>query len=459
MGMIRSIPPRFKHQDTSVKFFLLHNCAYDASDPGTGKTRSQIDTILERRRMQLLHDKKRKKALILAPKSILRPAWLRDIRTFAPELSVSVAFAANRKKAFDKEADVYVTNHDAVKWIEKNLDLSDYDTIIIDEITAFKHRTSQRSKALAKVAKKFKYRYGLSGTPNSNTILDLWHQIFVLDDGVHLGTNFFKFRNTVCEPTQVGPDAHMVQWADKIGAQDAVADILTDLTIRHVFEDCIDIPSNTVRAVPFDLSPKHLAQWEQLKRTAVLELKGKTISGIHAGALANKLLQAASGAVYDGEHIAQVIATERYELVMELAGEREQCVIPFVWTHQRDEMVKIALKKQFTYAIIDGSANDSEREKAVEDFQAGRLKIIFTHPKSGAHGLTLTKGTTTIWPGPIYDAELFTQLNKRIYRAGQTRKTETLLIAATGTTDAEVYEKLNGKLDRMSDLLAILETE
>ena len=167
----------------------------------------------------------------------------------------------------------------------------------------------------------------------------------------------------------------------------------------------------------------------------------------------------ASGSVYDVDGTSAIASTDRYELVLELAEERESCVIAFNWTHQRDQLLALADKKKIKYALIDGTVKDLDRQKAVKDFQAGKIKILFAHPMSAAHGLTLTKGTTTIWPGPIDDAERFQQFNRRIYRAGQTRKTETIMVAANDTLDASVFERLNGKVSDMTDLLEILETD
>ena len=452
MGFVNDIPGLFAHQDHTVRFYLDNERVYDASDPGTGKTRSALEMIARRQSAGA------GRALVLAPKSILVPSWANDLRAFTPSLTWVVAMANNREKMFERDVDVYITNHDAVKWIEKNVELEDFDILIVDEITAFKHRTSQRSKALAKIAPDFTYRAGMSGTPNPNGIMDLWHQYFVLDDGAHLSTNYFKFRNTVCEPEQNGPGAEMVKWVDKPGAAEAVADILSDMTIRHKMEACISIPEHTVRTVDFELSPRHLAHYQELEEQAIIQLNDTVVSAVHAGALATKLLQLASGAVYDTDGRAAVASPDRYELVLELAEERESCVIAFNWTHQRDALLKLAAKKKIKHALIDGTVKDKDRIKAVEDFQAGRIKIIFAHPMSAAHGLTLTRGTTTIWSSPIYDAERFQQFNRRIYRAGQTRKTQTLMIAARDTLEARVFERLSGKVERMDDLLSILQT-
>ena len=162
----------FKHQTTTTDFILSKPGVLITSDPGTGKTRSVIDAFVKRGfgdgRM-----------LVLAPLSILEASWGDDIRKFAPQLSYSVAYAKNRMKAFDEETDVVITNHDAVKWLAQNPGyLEPFSTICIDEFTAFKNANSQRSKNAAKIMDNFEYRIAMSGTPNSNTILDVWHPTY-----------------------------------------------------------------------------------------------------------------------------------------------------------------------------------------------------------------------------------------------------------------------------------------
>ena len=453
MGFFRAIPPMFRNQQETLDFLMGCERAFDASDAGTGKTRSALEMIKARQKQGA------GKALVLATKSTLKPAWGEDARKFLPDLRVSIAYASNRKKAFDADADVYITNHDAVGWIVKNLDLSDFDILVVDESTAYKHRTSQRSKAIQRLAKHFNIRLLMTGTANPNTVLDLWHQYFLLDDGERLNTNFFKFRHAVCEPIQVGPDPAMVKWHDKPGAIEAVADIVSDITIRHRLEDCHDLPPNHTFTVNFDLSAKHLALYHAFKETALLELKDTAVSAVNRAALETKLLQIASGAVYDVNGEPAILDTDRYELVLDLAEAREQCLIAFNWKHQRDELIKLAKKRGISYGLIDGTTKIQDRETAVEQFQQGKLKLLLAHPQSAGHGLTLTRGTTTIWSSPVAtsNAEFFVQFNRRIYRAGQTRKTETLLVCANGTVDEKIYTNVDRKTTDMVDFLSILE--
>jgi SNF2 family DNA or RNA helicase len=445
--------PLFKHQQESIDLIHAHERVFDASDPGTGKTRVGIESFAQRRQAG------GGKGLVLAPKSLLRAAWETDCRRFAPTLKTSIAFAAKRDLAFRVDADLYITNHDAAAWLARQPAsfFKEFDTLIIDEVGAYKHHTSQRSKAIAKIKKYFKYRLVMNGVVTPNSITDIWNQMSILDDGMRLGKSFYNFRATVCTPKQVGPAPDMIKWEDRPGAADAVAKLVSDITIRHRFEDCIDIPPNHEYALPYYLSAKQLSAYKDMERDAVAVLNASAvISAVHAAAVTTKLLQIASGAVYEDPETYHVIDTARYEMVMDLVEEREYCVVFFLWRHQREQLIKEAQKRGITFCLIDGTVSDKDRLEAVDYFQRGLYKVMFAHPQSAAHGLTLTRGTSTIWASPTYNLEHYQQGLKRIYRAGQAQKTETIMIVAPGTIDERAWQALQNKRVLMTDLLGQL---
>lgn len=447
-----TIPPPFKHQTYSTKFDLEHPRVFDMSDAGTGKTRAHIDACWHRRQNG------GGKILVIGPKSILQPVWGDDIEKFCPQARYIIANAKNRLKAFNTEADFYITNHDATKFLAEHLELlTNFDTVISDESTAFKHSNSQRSKALRKITKTgFPYRINLTATPDPNTVLDMWHQALILDDGARLGNSYYRYRDAVATPTQVGPSRDMIEWKDKDGAEEAVAGLLSDITIRHIFEECIDIPPNRIERINFRLSPSHRNLYEKLRATSILELENSDVTAIHSAALKQKLLQVCSGAVYH-DNSYTTLNSDRYELVTELALQHPHSIVAFLWRHQREELLKEAQIRKISVAFIDGTVPDTKRPQIIQDFQNGRYRILLLHPQTAAHGLTLTRGTAATWASPTHNAEHFIQFNKRIYRAGQTQPTTTILITAEDTLEEEVYaENLDPKLKRMSNLLDIL---
>ena len=227
-GYFKEIPPYYEHQTTTLDLLRQEDRVLDLSDPGTGKTRPALGAYIERL------NKGGKRCLVLATKSILQSAWGDDIDKFFPGVRYDIAYANVRKKVLEKStADIIITNHDAVralvgkKALIKPAFWKDFDSIIVDESTAFKNHTSQRSKALYQIARLMEYRECMTGTPNPKTILDMWHQAKIVDDGERLGSSYWKFRSAVCEPKQVGPKPEHVLWVDKEGAEYAVCLLYT----------------------------------------------------------------------------------------------------------------------------------------------------------------------------------------------------------------------------------------
>ena len=293
----------------------------------------------------------------------------------------------------------------------------------------------------------------MSGTPNSNTILDLWHPTLLVDDGKRLGQRFWSFRHQVCTPKFNG---FANEWIDKPGIEAVVANQLSDITIRHAIEDCMDLPDNNVRTMYTKLTPAVQKMYNILAEESVLYTKQGTINAVNAAARVKKLLQLVSGAVYDQDGNPTLLHNERYELVMQLVSQRKHSLVAYNWKHERDSLIAIAEREKISYDLIDGSVPAHKRKDIVQRFQAGHIQVLFAHPQSTSHGLTLTRATTAIWCSPTYSAEQFQQFNRRIHRAGQTQKTETILIAAKDTWEKHVYKKLDGKLGKMENLLHIL---
>lgn len=445
-----TVPPLYAHQRATRDFGLATPRMCDWSDPGTGKTRAHLEVALARGS---------RRALVLGPLSILKPAWGNDIAQYT-DLSYSIAYANCREKAFTENSDVVLLNHDGVAWLrdrvrEEPKFLKDFDTVIIDEVNAYKNPKSRRTKAMMDIRHHFEYRDILTGTPAPQSLLDFWAPVFICDDGQRLGTSYYAFRNQVTVPVQVGPRPEHIRWVDKAGARETIALQLADISIRHDKDECLDIPENTTRFVYTTLPPRALATYKQMLKDSMLEFSnGALVNAVHAGARANKLLQICTGAVYDADRVAQVIHTERYSLVMDMVEARPwPCLVAYNWTHEHDQLVQLAEARGITYGAINGSTPISERERLVQKYQAGEVKVIFAHPQSAGHGLTLTRGRTTIWTSPTPNAEYFLQFNARVHRAGQRFTTETILIAAEETREADLYTSQQGKVDRVHNVL------
>jgi len=336
--------------------------------------------------------------------------------------------------------------------------------LVVDEGAAYKHHTSQRSKAALKLSrfKNIKRKSVLTATPTSNGICDLWHLVLLLDGGERLGPLFFNFRSSVCQPEQIGHNANAIKWHDKPGAEEAVFGLISDIVIRHKFEDCVDIPETHTYTVDYEMTPKQWTAYKMMEMTSLMPLlddKGKpkaALSAVNAAAVATKLLQICSGAVYDNEKKYHVIDLARYEAIIDMAEVRKRPLIYFFWQYQRDALTAEAEKRGMTYCVLDGNATDRERTAMVAGYQRGMYDMMFAHPASAAHGLTLTNGTSTIWSGPTYNLEWAKQGGRRQARIGQKEKTEVITCIAKGTIEERVYnEILMPKDARMGNLLTL----
>ncbi len=458
----------FKHQELSLKHDATTPYVFDCSDPGTGKTFVRIQSYAKRRRA-----KKAGRLLVVAGKSLLNSVWKSDFKKFAPDITVETSQAGKHDATFAKKCDVVVINHDAIKWCGKKNKkfFAEFTDLVVDESTAFKRPQSDRGRVATKVASWFQRRACLTGTPNGNTILDVFNQMMIVDGGKRLGTSYYRFRDEVCVPVQVGKHKDAIKWEDRPGAEEAVFSLLSDVVVRHKLEECVDLPKNHAYAIPYEMSAAQQRAYMQMQSTMMMEvfgdplalekakLSGKmpkpkgTLSALHASSKMTKLLQIASGAVYDDDGKYHVIDTKRYETTIDIADERAHSIIFFMWKHQRDLMLAELEKRGRQFALIDGSVPMKERTQIVDDFQKGYYDVVVGHPKSMAHGLTMTAGTATIWPSPISDLELYVQGSRRVYRIGQKQKTENITLLADALVEEVTYDRLHIKDDRMTKLL------
>lgn len=454
-----------EHQQKTSDFVKRRVAVFNTSEAGTGKTIATIWPWKEYR-----DNGGKGRLFVSCPLSIVYPAWVADLeKVLGSFVRISVCLASTRLQGFETDADVYIFNHDGCKWLadqEKDYIRSD-DWLVIDESTAFKNREAKRSKKLARLAPRFAKRILMTGTPNPNGILDLWHQIMLLDNGNSFmssgekdtdssGKSYFSFRNKFCYPQQIPGTTHQ-QWVEKNDAVERVHKRIKHMVISFSADECLDLPKNTMQYMEVKLPDTIRKQYNKFAEESYLELKNGTIDAVHAGARARKLLQLLTGSVYDREGNPKYVHKERYKLVIDLILERKDpCIVAYNYHHEKDELFELARTSGITCNAIHGGVNANRRAEIVERFQNGNYQMLLCQPQAASHGLTLVRGKTTIWASPTYNAEHFQQLNKRIHRKGQTARTETICIAAEDTKEIDVYQKLNGKMDRMESLLEML---
>lgn len=441
--------PLWPHQQQTYEFSRKSPIVFDCSDPGTGKTRAHLASAVETEG----------RILIVCPKTLMRSAWGAELTECFPDVTYAIADASQRYAAFECGARAVIINTDGVKDVSSMAALfKGFSTLIVDESTSFKHPSAARTKAMMKLGQLFAYRAALTGTPNSNSVTELWSQVYILDKGRRLGPSYFSFRNAVQVSEQTGPRAEHVRWVDRPQAEAAVYSLLRDILIRHSFEDVMEhVPANHRTKFTYTLAPAVRTQYDVLAQQCVLALKSGEVAAVNAAALRNKLLQLLSGAVYMPDHSYVVLDTQRYVLITELVAQYQHSLVFFNWAHQRNVLADMFDKAGYSFAIIDGSISDSERAGIVNYFQAGKYKTLLLHPKTGAHGLTLTRGEASIIASPFYEADLLKQAIHRIYRGAQDKVTNTVLIEAQDTVERLVYARLDDKTLRMNNFLELVE--
>lgn len=397
------------------------------------------------------------RVLVLAPLTILEPAWKKDLAFGWPQATVEIAYAKNREKVFKGDAQWIITNHDAVKKIADEGWHTLFDVVIVDEADVFRNRESQRSEAMLKVAKDVQILTLMTGTPTPKSVTDVWHLAFMVDGGERLGSKFFEFRNQMCYPKIIPGVARACNWVDKPEANMLVTAALADISTRVELNDVQELPQTVTRSMTVNLPAKLRREYESMRRDSMLFLEsGGLVNAVHAGARMQKLLQMCAGAIYDEHGVIHDLHPDRHKLVLEMVLETDHALVAFNWKHQRDGLVKEALRQGIAFEVIDGDVTTANRERIVRQFQAGELQAIFAHPQSAGHGLTLTRANRVIWSSPTYRADLYEQFNHRIVRTGQERRTEIIHIAANATAEQQVYEKLMTKKASMDDLLTAI---
>lgn len=423
-----------------------HPRSFNHNDPGTGKTIATIDAFVATKKGRML---------VFTTLSLLQTSWGNDIEKVGG-LSYAIAHGTPKKRgtAMRSGADIVVTNHDAVNWIMKDKTLlKGFTHVCVDEYVVYKNRSAQRSKAMQQIANLTEYLWMLNGTPGAMGMCDIWFPALMMDRGMRLGTSFWAYRSQVCKPIQNGPRAEHIEWVDRPDAIIEVADKLKDITIRFTLDECEDMPENVVTDMYLDMPSWVEENYNRMRDDAYLEIGDAKVTAIHAGAKAQKLMQMLSGAVYDHEGNPVKVHTDRYELVADLIEARQQCVVGYNYRHEIAGLMDVFKRRNIPYGYINGDVSKNGREKAVEDFQAGHTRAIIIHPQSGAHGLTLTAGTTTIWTSPPKSADLYIQFNARIHRKGQLFRTETINIAYKNSVEAKAYERLQQRLDNLHEFL------
>jgi SNF2 family DNA or RNA helicase len=448
-----------QYQQFATRHIIEHEGCGLFLEMGLGKTVATMTAIDE-----LMFDRfEVSKVLVIAPKRVAEDTWLNEaakwdhLRHF--RLSLVLGSESQRKAALKAQADIYIINRENVVWLQAFYGTAfPFDMVVIDELSSFKSAKSQRFKSLRMIRPNIKRVVGLTGTPAPNHLLDLWSQLYLLDQGERLGKTLTSYRekyftagkrngHIVYQYNLSKPEKENELLGDGIMEKE-IYEKIGDICISMKAIDHLDLPSRVDVTVPIRLTANGRQQYEQFERDQVLALaeSGEEISAVNAAALSNKLLQFANGAVYDADknwHQIHIAKLEALEEIVDVANGKP--VLVFYSFRHDAYRIHDHLK---AYKPVDLKDSGTIRQ-----WNEGRISLMLAHPASAGHGLNLQAGGNIIvWFGMPWSLELYQQANARLHRQGQTESVIIHHLVTMGTMDEDVMQSLNSKANRQ-DLL------
>ena len=381
------------------------------------------------------------RVLVIAPLRVARDTWPTEIQKWSHLRSLTYAVAVGtleeRKAALMQRADITIINRENLQWLIDDSGFPfDFDMVIIDELSSFKNHKAKRFKSLMKVRPYIHRIIGLTGTPSSNGLMDLWAEFKLLDKGQRLGRFITQYRINYFIPDKRNGEI-IYSYKPLPYAEDAIYRRISDITISMKSTDHLKMPELISTQYEVALSDAERDRYENLKQELILQLPDGEITAANAAALTGKLSQLANGAIYSdtGEimefHDRKLDALED---IIEAANEKPLLVA--YWF--RHDLARI--KNRFNVREIKTSRD-------IADWNAGKIPVAVIHPASAGHGLNLQAGgSTLVWFGLTWSLELYQQTNARLWRQGQQSHTVVIQhIITKGTIDERILKALSKK--------------
>ncbi|MEW6663046.1 MAG: SNF2-related protein [Bacillota bacterium] len=396
------------------------------------------------------------KALVIAPKKVAETTWVKEAAKWDHlhllRIVPVLGSQAKRIRALNTPADIWVINRENIPWlVDYYRNAWPFDMVVVDEFSSFKNHQAKRFKALTWVRKHIDRFVGLTGTPAPNGLLDLWAQVYLLDEGKRLGTRITHFRERYFEPDQRDRD-HVFSYAPKPGAAEVIQELIGDICVSMKAEDYLELPDCISVTVPVLLDSKAKAAYDKLEREMLLEVDESTIDAGSAAVLTNKLLQLCNGAVYAENREMVEIHKCKIEAFLELMeGLNGQPALVF-YNFQHD---LARIKKALSGSGLRVRELKGPQEE--DDWNKRQIDILLAHPASSAYGLNLQQGGNhVIWFGLNWSLELYQQAIKRLHRQGQTEKVIVHHLVVEGGVDEDVMAALEDKNVTQSWLMEAL---
>jgi SNF2 family DNA or RNA helicase len=430
---------------------------------GLGKTATTLTAIngLLQENNTHVHSSLINKVLIIAPLRVAKYVWPVEITKWEHlsglTCTVIRGTATQRKKLLNSPAPIHIINKEMVQWLVG--EMSDrkewpYDCVVIDESSAFKNPRSQRFKFLKKANHRITRMIQLSGTPASNGLLDVWSQMYLLDNGDRLGRTFTVYKDIYFDSDYMG-----YNWTLKQGSKERIYEKIKDKCLTLKKEDYLELPPCNKNIIMLTMADDFAQRYKELEREFILVMENEAVTAQQAGVLSNKLLQFCGGAVYadgnieDGVFLQSInaskswitVSTEKIDALREIVDELSGDPVLVAYNY-RHELTR--LKEAFPRGREIVSEND------INEWNKGEIPIMFVHPASAGHGLNLQHGgNNLVWFSLTWDLETYDQLNGRLDRQGQTKPVFIHHLVFRDSIEERILERLENKHLTQNDLL------
>jgi SNF2 family DNA or RNA helicase len=461
------------YQKKAVKFLLEHAASALFLDPGLGKTSVTLAAIKLLKQKKVLN-----KVLLIAPLRVCYSVWPKETDKWTDfgGLKVAVLHGPRKDEALKSDADIYVINHEGLDWLTqvkkvktvsaktgrvttkmvvdlRRFKAFGFDTLVVDELSKFKHSSSGRFKVLKEVLDTFRRRWGLTGSPASNGLMDLFGQCYILDQGRTLGQYVSHYRMKYFVPSHDG-----FSWNIREGAEDEIYERISPLALRMAADDYLDMPALIENNIRVDLPDKVMDMYTTLEDDLIAKLDAKVIVASTAAAASIKCRQVANGGIYLDPEVQALVKlpkssrewvnlhTEKVDALADLIDELQgsPLLVAYDFAHDLDRLQE-KLGQEVPY--IGGGISAKRSAELEQLWNAGKLPVLLGHPQAMAHGLNLQEmGSHVCWHSLTWDYELYDQFIRRVLRQGnKSKKVFVHHILARGTIDEVVLSALKSK--------------
>lgn len=398
--------------------------------------------------------------LVVAPLRVARNTWSSEIKKWEHlqdlQYSIVVGTEKERMAALEKRADIYIINRENVQWlVEKSGKKFDYDMVVVDELSSFKNHEAKRFRAFMKVRPKVKRIVGLTGTPSSNGLMDLFAEFKLLDMGERLGRFIGAYRANFFRPDKMnGPIVY--SYKPIPGAESMIYNRISDITISMKATDYLKMPELVSSRYEVQMDDVEKQKYEEFKKDLVLEIEDGEITAANAASLSGKLSQMANGAVYSDDLTVMQIHDRKLDALEDIieAANGKPVLVAYWFKHDLTRITERLRKLKVIYQKLDS-------DESIRKWNEKELQVGLIHPASAGHGLNLQSGgSTMVWFGLTWSLELYQQTVARLWRQGQTENTVVIQhIVTAGTIDERILKALEQKDNTQSALIDAVKAE